>query len=220
MNILYVGDIHGQFGELNKLINNKKPDIAIQCGDNALYWMDEDNTGKIKPQGSKVYLVPGNHEHWHRLEQAVGRRGPNPVEVEKDLFYCPIGSSITVNDTNILFVGGADSYDQCGRLIGIDWFKEELLNQGDIDFILEQNKKFDVIVSHTCPTYFDPGSNHYGRVNDPCRKVLDILFETFQPSYWYFGHWHKYSSGVIGKTKWTGLDYAGHGGIWWKVGFA
>jgi len=217
MKVLFVGDIHGDFGSFNMLINKKKPNIVIQCGDNAYYWVMNDNTGKIKPQGAKVYLIPGNHEMWYRFEDAIGRRGLNPVEVEKNLFYCPIGSSLKVNDANILFIGGADSHDKAYRTIGIDWFPEELLNQDDLDFILNQNKRFDIIVSHTCPGFFDPGVQSAGRIGDPCRHILDIVCEIFNPNYWYFGHWHTYSYGAFGKTKWYGLDYARHGGIWWKV---
>lgn len=220
MNILFTGDIHGDFGYLNKIINKVKPDITIQCGDNAYYWgfNPERNIGAIKPQGSKVYLIPGNHEHWYAFEEKVGRNGKDPVEVEKNLFYCPIGSSLKVNNTNILFIGGADSHDKWARTIGVDWFQEELLNQKDLDYILSRNEKFDIIVSHTCPTSFDTGIQHVGRVSDPCREVLDIVLKTYKPERWYFGHWHKYITGISNPLcKWTGLDYAGHGGKWWKV---
>ena len=44
MRILAVGDIHGQFGVFNTLINKKQPEVVIQLGDNAKI-LDKD--GKI-----------------------------------------------------------------------------------------------------------------------------------------------------------------------------
>jgi len=35
--ILITGDIHNDFGELNELINKKRPDLVICCGDFG-YW--------------------------------------------------------------------------------------------------------------------------------------------------------------------------------------
>jgi len=33
MKIMIVGDVHGEFGTLNTLINRRKPDMIIACGD-------------------------------------------------------------------------------------------------------------------------------------------------------------------------------------------
>lgn len=204
MKILYVGDIHGEFGKLNSLINKKKPDILIVCGDVAYYWGVEDNTGKIKPGKTKVYLVPGNHEHIWKAEKEVGRRNTHPIEIEPNIFYCPIGSCILVHNKRILFVGGADSYDKSARTIGIDWFPEELLNQADLDYILNMHQRVDIIVSHTCPDIFD--MNVPLTFNDPSRKILTILYEKFHPEEWYFGHFHLFKRRQAGSTRWTCLD--------------
>lgn len=123
MKIITTGDIHGRFGDLNELINKKKPGILIQLGDNAYYFSPDSIYGfeKIKPGNCKVYLVPGNHENFDQIEKYVGRRGPDPVEIEPNLFYCPIGSTLEINGKRIMFIGGADSIDKHMRLIGVSW---------------------------------------------------------------------------------------------------
>lgn len=216
MKILIVGDIHGRFGDFNKLINNKKPDVVIQAGDNAYYWINDDNIGKIKPQGSKVYLVPGNHESWDMIHKKIGRNKLEPTEIEKDLFYCSIGSSIKINDKRILFVGGADSIDKEMRTIKYNWFPEEILNNNDVNFILNNYNKIDMVVSHTCPTEFNMNkTKRFDKYNDPSRIALSVLLEKYSPMLWYFGHWHHYIQGKYEKTLWTGLNMA-RDFNWWR----
>jgi len=218
MKVLMVGDIHGRFEDLNKLINKRKPDITIQVGDNAYYWMNNDNTGKIKPQGSKVYLIPGNHENFDIFHERIGRLHLDPTEIENNIFYCSIGSSITINNKKILFIGGADSVDKEMRTDKINWFREEeILNNKDLDFILDNHKHADIIVSHTCPMEFDmKETERFDKWNDPTRQVLSILLEKLNPYLWYFGHWHHYLKGTFKKTEWVALNMVPET-KWWKM---
>lgn len=203
---MFVGDIHGDFGKLNSLMNTKFPDITIVCGDIAYFWMNNQAIGKIKPKG-KVYLVPGNHEDFMMINDIVGRNKLEPVEVEPNLFFCSIGSSITVNNQKILFVGGADSFDKQQRTMMVDWFPEETLNCIDIDFILDNHSNADIIVSHTAPTEFWVGNAHWNsKHTDPTRKALSVLLEKYHPSRWYFGHFHEYFIDVYKNTRWKGLN--------------
>lgn len=204
MKVMVVGDIHSEFGMLNTLMNRRPTDITIVCGDIAYFWCGENAKYKIKPKG-KVYLVPGNHEDYFTMQRVVGRHSFNPVELEENVFWCPIGSSIKVNDTKILFVGGAESHDKNQRMFMVDWFPEEVLNSKDVDFILDNTDRADIIISHTAPLAFDVKLDFDYRT-DPTRHALSILLEKFKPSLWYFGHFHKYITGIHKNTKWTGLN--------------
>lgn len=194
MKLLFVGDIHGEFGKFNQTINKRHADYVFQLGDNAYYWLNNDNKGKIKPQNSKVYLIPGNHENWDTFEKQIGRRGLKPIEVETNLFYCPIGSSIKLNNLKIVFIGGAESYDKMYRKEFIDWFSQETLNQGDLNFILEKHQSADIIVSHTAPLRFAQKIvskyNKQNRSNDPSIYALETIYDKFRPGVWVCGHWH------------------------------
>lgn len=214
MKNIVMGDIHGEFGMLNTFINKHQPKVILQAGDNAYYW-SKSNVGVIKPQNTKVYFVPGNHENWDMFEEAVGRRGTTPVEVEKNIFMCPIGSTIEINGQTILFVGGADSIDKDRRLPKLSWWEQEILNYDDFEYISANVKKADIVISHTAPTHFVVGrDNGWSRAGlgdkdrDPSRPVLNLVLTQYRPKLWYFGHWHEYSHGYFPdtETNWTCLD--------------
>jgi Icc-related predicted phosphoesterase len=214
MKILAVGDIHSNFNAFNTLIEVKQPDIVFQCGDNGYFWVGKQAKGLIKPGNSKVYLIPGNHEDWNMYESIVGRHSKHPVEVESNVFYCPIGSIIELNGKRVMFLGGADSIDKRYRTFGYDYFPQEILDQKDLDFVLSQNK-VDIIISHTCPSVFEvPKYSFTDMVADPTRKVLDIVLEKLKPDLWIFGHWHEFLQGRIDNTNWYGLNKAIDGN-WW-----
>ena len=235
MKIIITGDIHGEFSIINRLINRKQPDVLIICGDFG-FWPDasmyqstygyyysarEDNFDilEIKNQNSKIYWVPGNHEHWDNLEKEYGRRGlkPIPMKGNENIFYCPIGSTETFNGDNFLFAGGADSVDKQHRTIGVDWFPQETLNHEDWEYIIERHKntKIDTIISHTCPSSFEMRDTFNMKHADFSRKVLEELLQEFKPMQWYFGHWHVYKK-QYKNTIWTCLDHNKGEGVWWE----
>lgn len=219
MKVLVVGDVHGRFDKLNQIINKKKPDMVLTTGDIAYYWPNINNIGKIKPGNTKVYLIPGNHSDWDAFEEYVGRNKEFPIEVEKNIFQCPIGSSIEINNKKIVFIGGADSIDKKWRILGISWWAQEILNQYDLDYILQNNKSADIILSHTCPKEFDVESvlrgmdGRYMKCTDPSRYVLSKVLEELKPNKWFFGHWHLHTKGTYKNTEWMCLDAIHYDGI-------
>ena len=222
--VLITGDIHGDFGQLNRIINKKKPDIVICCGDFG-YWPGHPGFKEIKPGLSKIYWVPGNHERWDLLEEEYGRHGLNPIPMTVDnefknenIFYCPIGSTLEINDKTYLFVGGADSIDKAWRTTYVNWFPQEILNERDLDFIVATVEgKVDVVISHTCPISFNmKETRRDDKEVDPSRYILQEVLKEFEPEEWWFGHWHHYIEGRTSNCHWQGLDYPGHNnGHWW-----
>ena len=96
--VFVLGDVHGDFSELNNFINKKirlnrtLSDFAeirsedglgfevviLQCGDFAYFWPRFDSSGKIKNEvswlpGGRVplYWTGGNHEDWDRLDSLL-----------------------------------------------------------------------------------------------------------------------------------------------------
>jgi hypothetical protein len=206
--LLITGDIHGDFGALNKIITKKSPSYCIVCGDSAYFWAGEHQKCKIKPNNTKIYLLPGNHEDWNLFEKIIGRNGPDPIEIEPNIFYCPIGSSTIINNKTFLFIGGADSIDKQWRTAGISWFSQEVLNEKDLEYIVSRNIKADVIFSHTCPFIFNifDKLGIYDKLYDPTSRLLDIVWEQFKPKNWFFAHFHGYAQGRCGKTDWKCLN--------------
>ena len=216
MKVIITGDVHERFGYLNKVINKRKPDIVICCGDFG-YWPPlMFNSTRPKPQGSKIYWVDGNHENFNELGLLIENRSSKnefePIEWLPDVYYMNRGSVLEIGDKRVLFVGGARSYDKEYRTEGIDWFPNEVLTE-------EQFEKFpdvdvDVVISHTMPRTMMPVYGVEKRKEDPSWRILDKVFLKYVPKEWYFGHWHFHHILEHVDCKWTALAGAPDDG-WW-----
>jgi len=225
--IIVTGDIHGDFGSLNAMVNKQKPQIVLNVGDFG-YWPHmpakkfygptcKKNAKLPAPRvgRTKVYWCDGNHEDHHSL---IAR---HTDELWPNVYYQPRGSTLKLPDgRTVLFMGGADSYDKRYRTEGVDWFPEELITQADLDRL--PVCKVDIVVSHTCPCEFvmGLGMDFDLRLNDPCRHALSVVLHKYQPALWYFGHWHKNVTcyDEAWKCRWTALGHTfGCGsGRWWE----
>lgn len=226
--ILVVGDLHAEWNHLNNLINKKQPKIILQCGDLG-YWpkfhqkkmssydKHKFNQYGIKPQGTTIYWVDGNHEdHWslQKLDQEE-----NGV-LMKNVIHQPRGSVLTLPDgRNVLFFGGALSIDKAYRTEGIDWFREETISYKDMMNLPEC--KIDIVISHTCPEEFWWAAKMHlifcNRYNDPSVKALSCILEKYKPKHWYFGHFHKYLFGRYKNTFFWGLNTPRESNWWMRL---
>ena len=198
--------------------------IFIISGDNGIGFNDAKYYEKIfgdfnnilSYNNSYVMLVRGNHDN------------PSFFDGKKinfsNLKAIPDYSVITVNEKNILCVGGAISIDR-------EWRKkqEERINEFSInnkkslywdneapvfdkDALLNviESIKIDYVITHSAPSFVAPetpaGVDEWSEsdkdlLNDikEERKVFDRIFETLRdngmkPMYWAYGHFHNYSS--------------------------
>lgn len=218
-----------EFGKLNQLISKKQPDILIVCGDfgywpnlieekvsygwggiSSKYVKKETNClAKIKPGKTKIYWICGNHEDHNSLNKYQDGK---IHELEKNIFFCSRGSSLTLPDgRNILFIGGACSIDKNRRTEGVDWFREETISNKDYDKAIS-HEKIDIVISHTAPKYFAPDlmNGNMAKIYDPSCIALDGIHDKYRPSLWYFGHWHFFKEGYYKNCYWTCLNYLGH----------
>ena len=210
LKIMVTGDVHANWSGLNDVLNNKRPDIVLVCGDFG-YWPEDKeekyDMTRINTQGGTIHWCDGNHENHHAIRDLKSN------VIRQNIIYQPRGSTLTLPDgRTVMFFGGADSHDKEYRILNIDWFKEEIPSQTDLDRAMAFNGKVDIMISHTCPQeipIFDDERSH-----DPTRKMLSILWEKYRPSLWYFGHWHRSKLGKFGETTWRALDYATHPN-WW-----
>lgn len=205
--IYVVGDVHGQFNDLNVFINKKKPDIVLQCGDFG-YWPKFDHE-TIKNPRTKIYFCDGNHED----HDALGGLVEN--EVFPNVYYMKRGSVLTLPDNrNVLFIGGALSIDKEYRTPHYDWFEQEVISEKDISSLPDIN--IDIVISHTAPLKFVLFDYHYDyKFYDVSRDLLDVVFDKYKPKLWYFGHMHKQSHGYEEKCEWFGLSAVRFPGIWY-----
>lgn len=214
MKILITGDIHGEFGRLNDLLNKKRPDLTICCGDFG-YWPNilrgpYDDISYVKTHGKDLLWCDGNHEdHWAIRDRVTDELVPN-------IIYMPRGSTYKLEDgRTIMFMGGAESIDKNIRTLGRDWFPEETIQQKDLMNLPDIN--IDIFITHTCPTELvDIMKQIYPEKGfEPSNQALSQLWKMYNPKLWFFGHWHYYKHGQLDMTKWYALSYPGQGTRWW-----
>lgn len=197
-----MGDTHADFGELNNLLETTtKKDSIIICGDFGYWRKSKFKYGLgwfhdeiINRNMTKIYWCDGNHEDHVELEFVVKEHGFfSPIEIRKNLFYCPRGSSHTIEGKKILFIGGAMSTDKAVRTAYFDWFPQETISNIDLKKIKKDS--YDIVVSHTCPKMCTGhmasliGLPFTDRPDCSC-DALQWVFEEIKPKYWFFGHWH------------------------------
>jgi hypothetical protein len=238
--VIVMGDLHGVWSQANHLINQKKPQIVLQCGDFG-YWPKWDNTTTIvvednfdgqklkpfnqygiKPEDARIYWCDGNHEDHESLKKI---RDAGIFEIQPNVFYQPRGSTLELPDGRVvLFMGGADSVDKRERTPGRDWFPEETIKSKDLDNL--PNYAVDIIISHTAPKEFYKKLmttrnletyNWEDKFNDPSREALSYILHKYKPSLWYFAHFHIFGRGYYENTRWCCLNMAGHSNWWTKL---
>lgn len=223
--IMVMGDIHGDWGSLNTLVNTKQPDLILQCGDFG-YWprMDavamadyharkHNRKGKApttpRIQKAKLHWCDGNHEDFEKLDTSRSH------EAYPGCNYMPRGSTMALPDGRVvLFAGGAASVDKHLRVEGVSWFPQEEISHKDMEGFPDPATHIDIVISHTCPKQF-PIKPGRVKANDWSQTALSYVLETYRPSLWYFGHWHQYMTGYTMGCRWTGLSCT-HEGSWWE----
>lgn len=214
-----------RISNINKNMPECKPNETgvIILGDAGLNFYlnktDKKQKRMLNAQGYTIYCVRGNHEErpenidtYHlEYDANVG----NMVWVEEEfpnIKFFADGGNYVIDGHPCLVIGGGYSVDKYWRLqrAGYSaaeanianpkkcgWFKDECLTQEEMSAILESNKgkKFDFVLSHTCPFSWQPTDLFLGcidqtAVDNSMEIWMDVLKETFNWNIWLFGHYH------------------------------
>ena len=215
MNILLLGDVHGNWHQLNKVLRRafeKNPNIThvIQVGDFGYAWPGS-KAHRIEVETDAEFLwLDGNHENFTQLQLDGGQSQPGWK-------HCPRGSlrrpgavpypeRSKYEDHMIMFFGGATSIDKNRRTPGYEWWNEENITYRQmtkaLNLKLTKPNYPDIICSHDCPDSFSFVASMYKNKPDPNRIALDQLLEKFTPKFWFFGHHHDFAEGEDNGTKW------------------
>lgn len=200
MKTLFLGDIHGCWGDLNDVLQRNKNTRIIQVGDlglgfNQTYTYLNLNTGlweaKIgKPDPTEFpknfQFIRGNHD-----EPTTCRNHPNYL------------GDYGVSEDGIFFISGAWSIDHGNRTIGVDWWDEEELDYPDLQNAIELYEKIKpkIVVSHTAPSSICKilQGSHKKFYGSKTEHALETMWSIHKPKYWIFGHWHTvWSKNVLG----------------------
>ncbi|HFS82385.1 MAG TPA: metallophosphatase family protein [Epsilonproteobacteria bacterium] len=214
--IFVCGDTHGLPYDTEKLNsrnfleqkNLTKDDVVIQLGDFGWVWHP---IGTNKEQeywldwlaGKKYTLavVLGNHENYTIIETLpTTMKWNNEVKVLErkngSIYFLKRGAIYSINNKEILTIGGAISTDKSQRAIDISWWAQEELSSTEREACLNEislsNKVFDYVLTHTCPSRLvENFSKDPLRVQDSVAQFLDHVDEQIEFKQWHFGHFHK-----------------------------
>ncbi|MCE9598377.1 MAG: metallophosphoesterase [Spirochaetia bacterium] len=190
---LYVGDIHGDFHALERLvfvILSRHPDVerVVVVGDFGFF--PDAHQDYWYPQSRlpiPLLFIEGNHE-----DNAALDHGSSSVPMRKspcfDAFHIPRGYCAD----GVLYMGGATSRDREPARRGIDWFPQENISYKDMARARAQIKaqvgRIHTMVCHETTA----GAFRILRNNeiDPNRKRLEELFQLVRPRLFIHGHHH------------------------------
>jgi 3-oxoacid CoA-transferase subunit A len=211
-------------GNINRNINCIPKETAIIIlGDAGLNFYLNNTDKKYKKllnsQGYHIYCVRGNHEE--RPENIPGmvliedENVGNLVWFEEaypNIRYFVDGNIYNIDNHSTLVIGGAYSVDKWYRLARAGysrdeaetanpkkcgWFKEECLTPEEMKAISDKcdGKKFDFVLSHTCPLSWEPSDLFLGGIDqttvDKSMEIwMDDLKNKIDWRIWLFGHYH------------------------------
>jgi DNA repair exonuclease SbcCD nuclease subunit len=199
--IIFLGDHHGAWNEVQSLINVKNIENCnlISVGDIGIgfnytkereYKICEHLNQTFKKLNINFYGIRGNHDnpsYFKGLDRVV----LSNFELFEDC------SVYTYNDKTIQFIGGAVSIDRTGRQDGVSYWEDER-----VFFQKDLLQKVDILVTHTAPSYCFPQTFNemvYGWAREDAylledlndeRAVMDEIFKICNPKHHFYGHFH------------------------------
>ena len=219
MKWLIVGDVHGKLKAFNYALNHTKLDydLVIQLGDFG-FWKSclLHSHKKFKEMCKKpIFFVRGNHEEYSRRHEPFFDDYENVIApiYFKDCDYIPRhinDEMIDIGGLSVLGVGGAFSIDRSYRKLDESWWRQEMVNAANVERIIHERLRPDIILSHDGPHQFFKAykrpqldvmtDNFYGKPGD---AQLTLLYNHIKPRYWFFGHHHKL-------MRWTDKESGTH----------
>jgi predicted phosphodiesterase len=214
MMAMVCGDVHGQMHTLKKCIDETNPDMVIQTGDFGTWNYDGSpiNFGEsidtlLPLEGNKtpIYFCDGNHEQYDILD--VIDKNPEYYKNRYGIIHMKRGTILSVNNKNVLFIGGAESINKVNTIHGVDWFPQETPSYLEMDNCIQTvtiNKNINMIITHAAPMEFNVGK--FEETQRTTRmflsEILDIVNQLHHNITWYFGHYHENKWGKYKNVEW------------------
>mgnify|MGYP002783862811 CR=1 FL=1 len=190
-----VGDLHGDKQRLLQAVcaaYDEGASAVLGVGDNG--WLPEWEEVTVKFP-LPFFTVCGNHEHWQYLTPYMSDR--HAVQLSKNYYYCPRGSSLNIDGLNVGFLGGATSVDSGIQKQYKVWSPHEVLTR-------EQAKRLqppvDVLITHCPPQgtidrHLNPHNlSRFGQSiywKDPCSEVVEFTWKRLGYPQLFCGHLHR-----------------------------
>jgi len=241
MQVLVVGDVHGQHHRLAELLadGRRRLDIqaAIQVGD--FGFTAAAIAALRQPFVVPLFVVDGNHEDHRWLQKAIDGGEPARWRADLNLHYQARASTAVVGRSRVGFIGGAFNVDrpqQHNQAAGLPNYI--MRRHADAACALFNGEEPDLIVSHSCPAGigigltgpielrlgvldhivgagFDPGPVHDCGETELTRVWHGL---GYHPAAWVFGHHHRLHATTVRNTHFVCVgdaDSAWHQPVLW-----
>lgn len=219
-NIYLIGDIHGRIKSLltfKNILKFDSTDTIICLGDvGANFFLNKRDAQfkeKLNNLGCQLFMIRGNHEQRPSIlanqasindNWAVTQLFEGSVWVEDkypNIYYAMDYPNVyNINGYSTLIIPGAYSVDKYYRLANhLTWFEEEQLTEEEMKygkFMCEKhNNKFDLVLSHTCPSIYMPTDLFLSvvdqsMVDKTMERYLAEIEQNLDYKLWCFGHYH------------------------------
>ena len=204
------------FSEAEKLT---KDDYLIILGDAGIIWGGTDDSLKhgYKPpagctmitkndenliqwynkQNYTTLYIDGNHENHACLNSYPVEEwnGGRVHRISDSIIHLMRGEVFNIDNRRIFTFGGADSIDKAVRIENIDWWKEELPSEEEIDYAIENINKhqgqFDYVLTHCCGFDIQQKLGNTQEIPDILNVFLEFIDSRITYKEWYFGHFHR-----------------------------
>ena len=193
-----------------------KEDVIIVLGDfGANYFFnyrDKIFKEKLKEYKATFFIIRGNHEERPSICRSLNPPGwkkeqffENDVWVETNFPYIKYAMDYPciykIHGHKTLIIPGAYSVDKFYRLANHwGWFEDEQLSTEEQNIgrkIVEEQKECDIILSHTCPTIFEPTDLFLSTVDQSLvdrtmERYLTEIESKLDYKLYMWGHFHKF----------------------------
>jgi hypothetical protein len=202
--MIYVtGDTHGNFKQLDKIASMNlltKDDFLIVLGDFGFFFFEKDhqNSKRLEKYQFNILFVDGNHENFPLMRKfpSIKKFNSKVNMLGRNIFWLRRGHVYEIEGNKILAIGGAMSIDKNARVPFVSWWPEEEISRTEIHeciLNLEKDKKFDYIITHTCPQTVIVNELKFHEKIDQNSKFFDFIKDEMNIEFkkWYFGHFHE-----------------------------
>ena len=206
MQLFVTGDTHGDI-DFHKL-NTKnfpqgtqltKKDYVIICGDFGAIWDGAKSDKYLQRWYNEkpwtTLFVDGNHENHDILDSfPISEWNGGKVHfITPSIIHLMRGQVYKIGDKTFFTMGGAESHDKIYRKEGVSWWRREMPSDDEYEEGLlnfnKVNNQVDYILSHCAPDRLQ-SKIAYWYEHDKLTNYLEIVRQTVEFGWYYFGHYH------------------------------
>lgn len=205
MNILLVGDVHGERENIERVFKYAKDAEAehiVQLGDLYYGFPDidpfmNDIEREVFKTGIPFSFIKGNHDNHALLGKIT-----DLTDVRDGVQFIPNCIPFKLGSATFLAAGGAFSVDKPDRIPGVSWWPDEQITDYDVRYS-EYAEGVDIILSHDAPTTSnldDLMSLMPFTAALKNRDRLQQIVENVKPKMLFHGHYHRRLNAVANYT--------------------